>query len=676
MKKKVLTGILASLMLFNMTGCKKSVNIKELENEDYATTVELANQEKESIKYRRQIENVAEKLEYGYELQQVDSKKKAELTSAMQTIQNEYGSAVYMANSHITAEQYNTMKGVIDDKVLTYKSIAQIGTLKGYYFVDVNYTVTPQSLGSVKENTKYLGINGAFQDDGYGNVTFNPTFVAKYLNSAKIAKQAEELEATKYKRADKSKEIVINNDEKKDTGIKNTRPSTPSIILASKSLGTSVGTTICMPELTMVYNPAPKRGTLSGNGISLQGDKTMYQYGYDRSKMTGSLYMRYVFKQSITDNSKVEFVNAYVMNWKLNEAPKEDKEVIIPEFVETNATKLLERTDRLVANSDLRGLMNGEVVLDVGNAVLCGYLSNNAFIGKHRSTLDEVVGRDEARNSYLVKFHTVKEIGAKGSADYGKYRLDGYFVMTQQDLDFKMTDYVYTSVETLREPSVSIDDTITLQLASLNLAGKIGTTTKKQIEQLLDTYYTACTGGGASGKERWKTVEGKEISPNDIYNKDTKLLSTARRKYLTTSAVSWTERYGKNTETKMSGFVTEWMGGTENQAEFVTQELIKYEGKDRGLYLKNYYLVSNYNGNYVVDEMRVLESKDVNGAELQAIEEKIANKESFSVESPDNSVKTNNLATEKKAAEQTTTATNNSNSSTAREPVGKNIRAE
>ena len=54
MKKKVLTGILASLMLFNMTGCKKSVNIKELENEDYATTVELANQEKESIKYRRE----------------------------------------------------------------------------------------------------------------------------------------------------------------------------------------------------------------------------------------------------------------------------------------------------------------------------------------------------------------------------------------------------------------------------------------------------------------------------------------------------------------------------------------------------------------------------------------------------------------------------------------------
>lgn len=674
-----MTGVLAGVLLLSSTGCKKSVNINELENEDYATTVELANQEKESIKYRRQVENIAERLEYGYELQQVDSTKKNELTAAMQVIQSEFGSAVYNANSHITVEQYNTMKGLLDDKVLTYKSIAQVGTLKGYYFVDVNYTVSPQSLGSVKANAKYIGIVGAFKDDGYGNVTFNPTFVSTYLAAA-IQNKANQLSSgsSKYTTSEKT-EIVINDEQKKDTGVKNTRPSSEGIVEAGKSIGSAPDANICMPELTAVYTPAPQKGTMSGNGISLQGDKTMYQYGYDRSKMSGKLYMRYVFKQSITDTSKVEFVNAYIMNWQLDNAPKEDDGVIIPELVETKATALLERADRVVANTDLTGMMNGEVFLDIGNAILCGYLNNNAFIGKHRSTLDGVIGRDEEHNSYLVKFHTVKEIGAKGRADYGKYRLDGYFVMTQEDLDFKMTDYLYTQVQTLREPSVSVDDTITLQLASLNLSGEITSDTKKDIESLLDLYYTACTGGGASEKERWKTADGTAISPADIYDSDTDLLSTARKKYLTGSVVNWTTRYGKNTETQMTGFVSEWLGGTVNQAEFVTQELIKYVGKDRGLYLKNYYLVSNYYGNYVVDEMRVLESKDINGEELQAVEQKIANKESFRVESPDNNVKTNNLITERKASEKAEAEAEGKTEATTvqdKELVGKNVRAD
>ena len=41
-----------------------------------------------------------------------------------------------------------------------------------------------------------------------------------------------------------------------------------------------------------------------------------------------------------------------------------------------------------------------------------------------------------------------------------------------------------------------------------------------------------------------------------------------------------------------------------------------YDGTDKGVYVKNYYLVSHYGKDWVIDDIVPIEEKDVTGEEL------------------------------------------------------------
>ena len=77
---------------------------------------------------------------------------------------------------------------------------------------------------------------------------------------------------------------------------------------------------------------------------------------------------------------------------------------------------------------------------------------------------------------------------------------------------------------------------------------------------------------------------------------------------------------GVNVDSTMTGEITQWMGGYDNQAEFTTEELVTYEGRNKGLYMEVYYLVSKMHDEWVIDERRVINSEEYTGNDLTTMQ--------------------------------------------------------
>ena len=227
---------------------------------------------------------------------------------------------------------------------------------------------------------------------------------------------------------------------------------------------------------------------------------------------------------------------------------------------------------------------------------------------------------------YLLDFESTVQEGPKSSTTDGTYVLKGYLVVQQEDTEFHITDYLVTSMEMVSEPEIDTESTILKRLAALNLTGEVTDDAKTGIKELMSNLYKASTERQLQGMY-------------DCFDTDTNLLSSTHREYLNAQLRSWLLKKGTNSSSTYTGVVSQWIGGADNQVEFFTNELIEYNGHNLGLYMQNYYLVSNYDNKWVIDEMKVVESKDVTGDELNSIRESIASGKSITVENADNKVR-------------------------------------
>ena len=73
----------------------------------------------------------------------------------------------------------------------------------------------------------------------------------------------------------------------------------------------------------------------------------------------------------------------------------------------------------------------------------------------------------------------------------------------------------------------------------------------------------------------------------------------------------------------MNGIVTEWIGGSENQVEFTTEEVVTYQGHADGVYMQCYYLMSNLEGTWVIDDIQILEQTELSGDGLTSTVQRI-----------------------------------------------------
>lgn len=607
-KRIVSAGLLSVMAITSLTGC----GVAGENIESYPLVPALSQQEvidyyKESLNYDTIASRTTKVNRVTYELTDVSDEVKNKLKNMALEIQKLLGKDSVQITEGLDPNIHQYIKYVIDDKVLSGAKLAQVKEALGYYFVDVEYDVKPGTTGMFNSNIKWLGIHGAFVEDSKGNITIDGSYTAKADQAMAEYKQENPL----YKKA--------------TSPVAGARQSPNDVSTYNKVAGMSLNQTAIMPPLSNVYKTPAASENISGYCIFPQGAFTLKDFGYSRSKMEGTATLRYVFKKDVMDPDKIEFTNVYVTNYSINTDSIEiDEQTVAPEFVMVEAEKIMERADRAICNNDLAALASGNIFDDIGVAALYGNMENYCYLQRHMSKLTNIVGRKDGK--YLIGFETTVQESPKGTGTNGTYVWNGYIVVQQEGTEFHITDYIITDMNMVTEPQISADSTIMKRLAALNLTGEVTEEEKEGIKQLMQNLYDASTN---------RQLDGMYA----CFNTDTNLLSSTHREYLNSQLRGWLLKHGTNKASNYMGVVSQWIGGADDQVEFFTNELIEYVDAGVGLYMQNYYLVSRFNDTWVIDEMKVVESKDVSGAELQSIKQSLQNNKSVTVENADNNVK-------------------------------------
>ena len=376
-----------------------------------------------------------------------------------------------------------------------------------------------------------------------------------------------------------------------------------------------------MPRLDLVYNK-PASGGLSGIGILATGKGGLSYFGYDRGTASGKMTLRYVFKEDVVNN-EIKGIDVYTVSYQSVSGVGTDIESVeVPSFLMEEFEKIVERSDRAIVNVDLPALMSGRIYEGVGVAVLTGYHSQYSNVLRNISTVRRVVARDIENNAYLVEIETIRQEGKRDVDSYGVYRDKYFLVIEQWGNEFIITDRMWTFRSMTKQPPINPDRSIDKRLVALNLAGPVSDESKEDIKVLLQQLYDAGTARLLNGPKeielRGQTVE-LERGMYDCFNSDPTMLSTDKKEYMNSTLRNILVAKGVDVKAEYSGTVTEWIGGADNQAELITEEVVAYAGTDKGMYMQVYYLVSNMQDEWVIDDMKIIEREEKEGAELQQI---------------------------------------------------------
>lgn len=613
MRNKLIIITISTSMLFT-SGCafKSSSPAKDLPLVEALSEKEVIDYYKEALKYESIVERNIQVHEVTYELKEMSNSVKPKVRELKNAIEKELYSHTYKNSNMLSEQQYYYIKSIIDDKILTNGKIIKEAESLGYYFMDVEYDIAKNNTGKFLEKAQYLGIHGAFKKDVYGNVSFDERFIKVYDQKAAgaitiIDDAADNFQSDTIEYIDNQEE---NSTEQVRADFNNTyigRKIQLDISTYNKLSGSSLNQTAFMPPLKMVYETNKESGVMSGFGIYPQGEFGLKTFGYNRDQLRGKLVLRFVFKQDILNKEKINFTGVYPISISIDNK-LEDAEQLVPDFVREEIEKIVERSDRAICNNDISALMSGNIYNDIGVAVLNGLYQNNTYLLRKISNVEKVIGRKD--NYYLVQVVSMIQEGPRGTNAYGTYKDTYQMVIEQQGLKFIINDYVLIKRELIKEPQFELDSSIIKRLAALGLRGTISEESKEDIKELLNGLYQASTDRKLKGMY-------------DSFNDDTTLLSSSHKEYLNSQLRGWLVRYGVNVKSTYKGIVTEWIGGADNQVELITEEIIIYEGQDTAQYMQMYYLVSNLNNKWVIDEMKALEIRDISGEELEQIKARI-----------------------------------------------------
>lgn len=377
-------------------------------------------------------------------------------------------------------------------------------------------------------------------------------------------------------------------------------------------VGSSNEQMAAVPYIDMVYEPVEPVGSLSGYGVFAEGAYGLRDFGYKRADYgTGSIKITFVFKQNAQKRDKFDYSYCYINEYKTN-ISLPDKNIVQSSYIDGMLDVAIERADRAIIDKDAPALMGKDIFepSDLGLKELELRNASNvlSFMTKRVKTLDR---KDK---EYLVELERTSESSPRGLGNTAKYKDKYYAVIRQDGVDFKINDIVWVSRTLERIPEPDGDDSITRRLTSLNLAGEVTDQSKSEITEMMNKLTAGINNRVADDKT---TDDGSPVY--GIYSRfddDKALLSTEKGEYLKSKLLTRMNKFGSNKKVNVALKFTEWLGGYNDQVEFETEELYTYDGTDKGVYVKNYYLVSHYGKDWVIDDIVPIEEKDVTGEEL------------------------------------------------------------
>lgn len=585
---------------------------------------------------------------------------------------------------YLDESTFHYMKAFLNDKAVSQLEVEKIDEALGYYFVTVTGKVSAREPGEFTGWYSLLGLNGAIKyyketdedkvDDGYMKMaveslnkyytenkittklasydpasrvfSMDPTLPASsnldFTQTTATEDQTDETDNTNEglddTQTDETENTTPTENEDKGpiktefTGLRIRRPAV-DVYEFNTIVGSSLRTSAYVPKLDLVYTRpnqlSQKNGApvLSGMGIMPAGYGGMTKFGFDRSQLNGTATITLVYKDELLDPSKVICTNIYPRLLDISTGFSSNNDSVAPSFVEEEIKKLIERADRAMINNDTMALMSGEIFADMGMAVQIGYERQYSNVLRQISTFRRVINRDLAENCYLIEVETQRQEGPKGADVYGTYRDKNYVVVQQVGQKFIITDWFHIQRQLEVEPDIDPDDVITKRLVALNLAGDVSDEEKESAKELINDLYMASTYRQLQGPVTVKGDNGEDINLNrgmyNCFNSNVEMLSSEENEKINSLLREKLVKEGVDRKAQMNGIVTQWIGGANNQIEFMTEELIAYRGMDKGIYMQCYYLISKMEDIWVIDDLKVIEEEVHEGSLLQSDKERI-----------------------------------------------------
>lgn len=382
-----------------------------------------------------------------------------------------------------------------------------------------------------------------------------------------------------------------------------------------------------IPRLDLIYNIPPQSSdAICGIGLYPSGSLGASLFGSSHDALSGKCTLRFVYKEDLTDPSILELTNIYVVYYEVDSGFSSNNDSIIPDFLSDEFSQLLERADRAMVNADISGLAGGHIFDDIGMAVLQGYLEEYGNVLRQISTVRRIVSRDIGANAYLVEIESYRQEGAAqvaGEDLYASYKDIVYATIEQKGDEFIFTDWTTVRRQLMTEPDISPDKATAKRVVALGLTGEVSEETKESATQLINDLYTASTMRLLTGPKTLDDGTVIERGMYDCFNSNVEMLSSTKKEELNSDIRQVLVKYGTTTSAEMSGIVTEWIGGSENQVEFTTEEVVTYQGHNDGVYMQCYYLVSNMEDVWVIDDIQILEQTELSGEGLNSVVSRI-----------------------------------------------------
>lgn len=193
--KKIISKTVALATITSITtglmGCSSIVHtdVTKYSLEPYLTTQEAVDYYTESLKYDSVISKNVEVHKTNYELKDIKGEKAERLKALTSKVEAILGQDKYEVTEEnlklISPDNFNYIKGFLDNEVLTKGKVENIQGALGYYFVDVSYEVGPKKTGTFNDLTALVGLNGAFVKNYDDTYSLNDAYlqsVVKELN--------------------------------------------------------------------------------------------------------------------------------------------------------------------------------------------------------------------------------------------------------------------------------------------------------------------------------------------------------------------------------------------------------------------------------------------------------------------------------------------------------------
>lgn len=379
-----------------------------------------------------------------------------------------------------------------------------------------------------------------------------------------------------------------------------------------------------IPELSNVYNYPAENGQIQGIGLYPCGGLGLTLFGFDRSQISGKITIRYLYKENLVNPDILTCENIYVTEMRLDDPFADYTASIIPEFLTTDFEELIDRADRLMVNNDTTGLMSCNVFNDIGMAVLRGYEENNGSLLRQISTLRRVISRDIASNAYLVEVETFRREGDETADRYAAYKDRVYAVIQQEGSQFVISDWMIVDRTLVTEPDIDPDAATAKRIVALGLTGTVSDSARESATALVNALYKSSSDRVLNGPYTDADGNNVERGMYDCFNSNNTMLSASKREEINSHLRSILVKHGTKTQAQMTGKITEFIGGTNKQVEFTTEELVTYSGRNEATYMTCYYLISCIEDVWVIDDLQILTMDEVSGEGLQSIQSRLA----------------------------------------------------